>query len=131
MTEKYQCPNCGRCFVDWGAKKLSFLCPDENCEKVRLILLTSNNHYISDKLKTIHSKTTAEPFVNLENDILELDNTLSIDDDDDSDEDLDDNDDEIVNKDIEKISANQYQENKTKRNLLIVGRKEIKGKKKD
>jgi predicted RNA-binding Zn-ribbon protein involved in translation (DUF1610 family) len=36
MPVKYHCPKCGRRFVDWGAEKLGFKCPDcENEELVR------------------------------------------------------------------------------------------------
>lgn len=30
MAVKYQCPKCGRRFVEWGAQKLDFLCPHDN-----------------------------------------------------------------------------------------------------
>lgn len=37
MAIKYQCPKCGRRFVDWGAEKLGFMCPDdEGVELVRV-----------------------------------------------------------------------------------------------
>ena len=31
MATKYICLNCSRRFIDWGAKKLNFKCPD--CEE--------------------------------------------------------------------------------------------------
>ena len=32
MPIKYECPECGRRFADWGAENLGFKCPrDENC----------------------------------------------------------------------------------------------------
>ncbi len=34
MPIKYHCPNCGKRFVDWGAEKLGFKCPD--CGDVEL-----------------------------------------------------------------------------------------------
>lgn len=35
MPVKYHCPKCGRRFVDWGAEKLGFKCPD--CEDEELV----------------------------------------------------------------------------------------------
>ena len=35
MPVKYECPKCKRRFVDWGAEKLSYLCPD--CAGVGLL----------------------------------------------------------------------------------------------
>lgn len=35
MGVKYHCPKCGKRFVDWGAKKLEFKCPD--CEDGQLV----------------------------------------------------------------------------------------------
>ena len=37
MPIKYHCPSCNRRFVDWGAEKLEFKCPD--CEGEKLILV--------------------------------------------------------------------------------------------
>jgi len=34
MTVKYRCPKCERKFIDWGAEKLGFKCPD--CEDTEL-----------------------------------------------------------------------------------------------
>ena len=32
MAVKYECPECGRRFLEWGAEKFGFKCPvDENC----------------------------------------------------------------------------------------------------
>jgi hypothetical protein len=36
MAIKYECPKCERRFVEWGAKKLNFLCPDCNVPLERL-----------------------------------------------------------------------------------------------
>ena len=35
MPVKYHCPKCGRRFVDWGAEKLGFKCPD--CDDAELV----------------------------------------------------------------------------------------------
>lgn len=35
MPVKYHCPKCGRRFVDWGAEKLGFKCPD--CDDEELV----------------------------------------------------------------------------------------------
>jgi len=35
MAMKYQCRGCGKRFVDWGAEKLGFKCPD--CENEELV----------------------------------------------------------------------------------------------
>lgn len=37
MPIKYHCPSCNRRFVDWGAEKLEFKCPD--CEGEKLVLV--------------------------------------------------------------------------------------------
>lgn len=37
MPVKYQCPKCERKFVDWGAEKLNFVCPDSDCEGETLV----------------------------------------------------------------------------------------------
>jgi len=37
MPVKYQCPNCDKRFVDWGAAKLGFKCP--NCKDTDLVRL--------------------------------------------------------------------------------------------
>jgi DNA-directed RNA polymerase subunit RPC12/RpoP len=37
MPIKYHCPSCNRRFVDWGAEKLEFKCPD--CDGEKLILV--------------------------------------------------------------------------------------------
>ena len=34
MTTKYRCPKCERKFVDWGAEKLGFKCPE--CDETEL-----------------------------------------------------------------------------------------------
>lgn len=32
MAVKYECPECGRRFLEWGAEKFGFKCPnDDNC----------------------------------------------------------------------------------------------------
>lgn len=38
MAIKYYCPKCGRRFVDWGAEKLGYKCPSEECKGEELIL---------------------------------------------------------------------------------------------
>ncbi len=35
MAVKYHCKKCGKRFVDWGAEKLGFKCPDDGEELVR------------------------------------------------------------------------------------------------
>ncbi len=35
MAIKYHCPRCGKRYVDWGAEKLGFKCPD--CEDEELV----------------------------------------------------------------------------------------------
>jgi DNA-directed RNA polymerase subunit RPC12/RpoP len=37
MSVKYQCPKCGKRFVDWGAEKLGYKCP--NCPEEELVRL--------------------------------------------------------------------------------------------
>ena len=36
MAVKYHCTKCSRRFIDWGAKKIGFMCPDCNQELVVL-----------------------------------------------------------------------------------------------
>ncbi|NLV46864.1 MAG: hypothetical protein GXY07_20480 [Candidatus Hydrogenedentes bacterium] len=38
MVKKYHCPNCGRKFIEEGARKLNFKCPTEGCNHATLIL---------------------------------------------------------------------------------------------
>ncbi len=46
MAVKYECPECGRRFLEWGAEKSGFKCPnDDNCpdghpENVELTAIT-------------------------------------------------------------------------------------------
>ncbi len=46
MAVKYECPECGRRFLEWGAEKYGFKCPnDDNCpdshpENVELAAIT-------------------------------------------------------------------------------------------
>lgn len=35
MAVKYHCKKCGKRFIDWGAEKLGFKCPDDGDELVR------------------------------------------------------------------------------------------------
>lgn len=35
MAVKYRCPKCEKRFIDWGAEKLGFVCPD--CEGEKLL----------------------------------------------------------------------------------------------
>jgi predicted RNA-binding Zn-ribbon protein involved in translation (DUF1610 family) len=35
MAVKYQCPKCEKRYIDWGAEKLGFQCPD--CDEEKLI----------------------------------------------------------------------------------------------
>lgn len=37
MPLKYHCPNCGRKFIEEGARKLDFKCPTEGCDQEKLI----------------------------------------------------------------------------------------------
>ncbi len=37
MALKYQCPKCEKRYIDWGAEKLGFMCPD--CEGEKLVQL--------------------------------------------------------------------------------------------
>ena len=37
MSVKYHCPKCEKRFVDWGAKKLDFKCPD--CDEEQLVVV--------------------------------------------------------------------------------------------
>jgi DNA-directed RNA polymerase subunit RPC12/RpoP len=41
MAVKYQCPKCERRFVDWGAEKLGFKCP--NCDDSDLFRMGSDD----------------------------------------------------------------------------------------
>lgn len=41
MAVKYKCPKCERKYIDWGAEKLGFKCPDPDCENEGLVKLGS------------------------------------------------------------------------------------------
>jgi|GEM_PF-2190407 len=56
MGKKYHCPNCGSRFVEFGAKKLDYKCPNAECGEERLILSSVGIHELgvtSEGLATI------------------------------------------------------------------------------
>lgn len=49
MAVKYHCPKCDKRYVEWGAKKLDFQCPD--CEEEKLVQIGSENSPSGTKAK--------------------------------------------------------------------------------
>ena len=90
MAVKYICPVCGRRFVDWGAEKLGFKCPGEECKGATLILPGSGDEDQEDKpsLKRSRKRKVVAPPVM---DIADMDSTFI-----ESDDDVDEEDDEEV-----------------------------------
>ena len=41
MAVKYQCPKCEKRYIDWGAEKLQFKCPDCDGETLLLVAMVS------------------------------------------------------------------------------------------
>ena len=55
MVLKYECPKCERRFVDWGAEKLDFKCPD--CiEKLECLGMGQDSQKRKPKLKRKSAK---------------------------------------------------------------------------
>ncbi|MCK5862753.1 MAG: hypothetical protein KAH38_09725 [Candidatus Hydrogenedentes bacterium] len=72
MAVKYTCPECGRRFVEWGAKKLDFKCPGETCNDAKLALPGENEEKKEEKptLKRSRKRTAV-----VSREIVELDKT--------------------------------------------------------
>lgn len=100
MAVKYICPVCGRRFVDWGAEKLGFKCPGDDCKDETLIVVGSSGEEKEDKpsLKRSRKRKTITPPAAPEADIAEMDGTFieSNDNDDDDDDDAEDEEDAVV-----------------------------------
>ena len=47
MAIKYHCPKCGKRYIDWGAEKAGFKCPD--CEDEELVRVGENDQTIGRK----------------------------------------------------------------------------------
>jgi len=100
VAEKYHCPTCGRRFVEWGAKKMEFICPSEGCDHVKLILSDSDSMSVEAKPKSKRTRRSKSivPVTNPEESPSELDNEFSLADahdfSDETDKDIDDVDDE-------------------------------------
>ena len=80
MAVKYHCPACGRRFVEWGAKKMEFICPSEGCDQVKLILSDSDSFSVEAKPKTKRTRRSKSivPVTNPEESPSELDNVFSL-----------------------------------------------------
>jgi len=64
MPVKYQCPSCDKRFVDWGAAKFGFKCPD--CEDTELVRLGLHDDRVAPpptlkRGKPKRAKKVAEP----------------------------------------------------------------------
>lgn len=51
MAIKFQCPRCGKRYVDWGAEKLGFKCPDCKDQDLLRIGLSGDDAEARPKLK--------------------------------------------------------------------------------
>ncbi|HDP36241.1 MAG TPA: hypothetical protein ENN29_14180 [Candidatus Hydrogenedentes bacterium] len=78
MAVKYICPKCGRRFVDWGAEKLDFKCPTEECEGETLVLPGSGDDEHDERpvLKRSKKRKAIVPPVVSDMDIAEMDGTF-------------------------------------------------------
>ena len=56
MAVKYHCPKCDKRYVEWGAKKLDFQCPD--CEEEKLVQIGSGNSGAKPKAKAKAKKAS-------------------------------------------------------------------------
>jgi predicted nucleic acid-binding Zn-ribbon protein len=58
MVVKYQCPACSKRFVEWGAQKIDFKCPD--CEEEKLVLMGPSESAATAKKKpSLRKRKTA------------------------------------------------------------------------
>ncbi len=67
MAIKYHCPKCGKKFVEWGAEKVGFRCPD--CEDEELVRVGGAEDAPTRKrptLRRIPKKTVVVPDLDLE-----------------------------------------------------------------
>jgi len=61
MPVKYECQKCGRKFIDWGAEKLGFKCPECDDEELVRIALTENKPARRPSLRRKAKKKVAVP----------------------------------------------------------------------
>ena len=89
MPIKYECPKCNRRFVDWGAEKLGFKCPD--CEEQDLLRVgaPAATESPAPSLRRQNKKTSEKPAPSPveTDDSLDDDDDAFLDDDDDSSDD--------------------------------------------
>ena len=133
MAVKYHCPTCGRCFVEWGAIKLEFKCP-EACNHAGLVLPGTDNTNIGVKPKPKRAKKTLVPITNPEDRLSELDadivdhdsndtdtviNNNPYDDDSDDDDGDDDDDDDPIILEKETAATESHPSDKTRRSQPV------------
>jgi predicted RNA-binding Zn-ribbon protein involved in translation (DUF1610 family) len=72
MAVKFQCPKCEKRFVDWGAEKLGFKCPD--CKESTLIRIGFQDDQMSPTptLKRRKAKVVVRPVVDHSVDVSEV-----------------------------------------------------------
>ncbi len=99
MAVKYECPSCGKRFVEWGAEKLGFRCP--HCENEELVKIGGQGTQRSSAKPTLRRRAKlherGEPADNGDSSEIEDDETELDDEDDAADElpdDFDDDDDD-------------------------------------
>lgn len=68
MPIKYYCPKCHRKFLEWGAKKTNFACPNSDCGAESLVLMDSTTLEAPDKPKLKKVKRKKAPPVPLGDD---------------------------------------------------------------
>ncbi len=102
MAVKYFCPKCERRFVEWGAQKLDFKCPTEECEQETLVLVGSTDLDGEDKpkAKRVKKAKSIVPLTNPEDDIAELDGGFI-----DEDSDLDEEEEELEEEEEEPLAT--------------------------
>lgn len=74
MAVKYYCPKCGRRFVEWGAQKLDFKCPSEDCAEQALSQVGASELDAEEKqkVKRVKKAKSIVPLVNPEDEVSEL-----------------------------------------------------------
>lgn len=90
MAVKYECPECGRRFLEWGAEKVGFKCPndehrpDGHPDDVELTPITFEQDQPIRRKPTLKrsaaaaKRRTAASKVSTEDDILDTDNSSEI-----------------------------------------------------
>jgi len=110
MGLKYHCPKCGKRYIEWGAEKLGFRCPDCDDEELVRVGVSEEKAAKKPTLKRTVRKATPKPRpVVAENDETEVD-LHEVDADQDHDEDDLDEDVEGADEDLDEESGEETEE---------------------